>query len=286
MPVHRFQADEPAGRFVDDEAAAQFRCDPVHRPLRLFARDAILEPPDGAQRYAVAARVIVGQAIGEPHVRPLLYVGVRRKQQLEAGLEHPHDLRASLPAGHGTADDVPARAEAPLPVWVAQDGHLRQRRRTLCGRRSDPASGWRGLRLSIRIVEVAAQRDLAAHQAKEVRRDRGYPDLFRRIVLARHGDAPGSHCAYFLKHAGGAVAQVYEIRVGEREVLHVALAHVRNGEEQPLRVFVRKRPQQHGIGHAEDGRAGSDSQRDSDDGGGGKHGTLRQGPRRVCEVSE
>src|ERR1017187_7517835 len=50
--------------------------------------------------------------------------------------------------------------------------------------------------------------------------------------------------------------------------------------------FLWKRPQQHGVGYAEDGRAGSDPQRDGDDSGGGKHGTLRQGPRRVREVSQ
>ena len=80
--------------------------------------------------------------------------------------------------------------------------------------------------------------------------------------------------------------QVDEVGVGEREVFDIALAHVRNGEEQPVRILVRKRPQQHCVSHTEDSRAGADAERNGDDGGGGEHGTFRQGPSGVGEVSQ
>src|ERR1039458_7277433 len=107
-----------------------------------------------------------------------------------------------------------------------------------------------------------------------------------RLVDARHRGAAGVDGAQFFEHARGAVAQVEEVGVGEREVFDIALPHVRNSEGQPVWVLVRKRPQQHGVGYAEDGRAGSDPQRDGDDSGSGKHWTLGQGPRRVREVSQ
>ena len=287
MLVHRFQADDEARCLLDSELLAQIGGHAIHSRLRLLARDAVLQTPDGSPLHVVAVGVIVGETAREPDVRPRLNVGVGRKQQFEAGLQHAHDLRAALPADrarHGMPDDVGIRPEAPLPVRVAQDRHLRQAYGRLRGRRSGGRRG--GLRLSIAVVEVAAHRDSPAHHLKKVRRHRGPTDLFRRAILARHPGTAGIDGAQRFELARGAVAHVQEVGVGEREILHVALAHVGNGEAQPVRILVRKRPQQHRIGHAEDGCAGADPQRDGDDSGGGKHGTLGQSPGGVREVSQ
>ena len=107
MLVHRFQADDEARCLLDSELLAQIGGHAIHSRLRLLARDAVLQTPDGSPLHVVAVGVIVGETAREPDVRPRLNVGVGRKQQFEAGLQHAHDLRAALPADrarHGMPD--------------------------------------------------------------------------------------------------------------------------------------------------------------------------------------
>src|SRR6185437_6550949 len=52
-----------------------------------------------------------------------------------------------------------------------------------------------------------------------------------------------------------ALAQVNVISVGKRKIANVALPQFHAGHNQAARIFVRKRPEQNGIGYAEDAGA-------------------------------
>ncbi len=55
-------------------------------------------------------------------------------------------------------------------------------------------------------------------------------------------------------------------------------------ERQPLRLRVRKRPQQHRVHHAEDRRARADAERNREDGGEGERRMVAQGSDGEGEV--
>src|SRR5258708_12140898 len=70
------------------------------------------------------------------------------------------------------------KAIATLEVFVTKNGHARQGRRRLGSRlRSAGGRGW--LWYAIRLREIATERDLSSHQAKEVRGDHRGPHLLR-----------------------------------------------------------------------------------------------------------
>ena len=62
------------------------------------------------------------------------------------------------------------------------------------------------------------------------------------------------------------------------------LAVIFKTRDQPLRVAVRQRPQQHGVNHAEDRRRGADAQRERQQGDGREAGTACQKPQAVPEI--
>src|ERR1035437_3610306 len=57
-------------------------------------------------------------------------------------------------------------------------------------------------------------------------------------------------------------------------------------EDQAVRIFLRERAQQDGVGHAEDGGAGADAEGDGQNGGGRKDGALAQPAECVREVTK
>src|SRR5258707_5833905 len=83
---------------------------------------------------------------------------------------------------HRMPKDGGIKAIATLEVFVTKNGHGGQGRRRLGSRlRSAGGRGW--LWYAIRLREIATERDLSFHQAKEVRGDHRGADLLRRSVL-------------------------------------------------------------------------------------------------------
>ena len=233
--------------------------------------------------HLVAIDIVVGDAHGEPDIGQALRIGIGREEEFEAGGQDADDYGAARPAGgQALAQHVGLAAEAALPVVVGDEenggdgGHGAR-----CG-----AGRGRRLRNAIGVDEAAAQDGRGAHHGEEVGADGATVDQFRRAVLARHDVAEGLHGGDVLEDGFGAVAQIEEIGVGEREVLNVALAHVGEGEHQAVGILVGKRAQQNGIGHAEDGGGGADPERDGENGGGREDGALAQRAESVQQVTK
>ena len=55
-------------------------------------------------------------------------------------------------------------------------------------------------------------------------------------------------------------------------------------QDQPLRVGIRQRPQQHGVDHGEDRDVGADAERQREDGGEGEARLPDEEPQRVAEI--
>ena len=66
--------DDPSVNALQEETAA------------LLGFEAALFVASGTQGNLIAEGVVVGQAVGEPDIRMLLVVGIRREQEGEAGL--------------------------------------------------------------------------------------------------------------------------------------------------------------------------------------------------------
>ena len=162
--VHRLEPGVEAGALGHRELLANAGRDRVGLLLRARERDAGLQPADRPQTEGVSVGVVVVETVGDPEVRPLLHVGARREEQFEPGCEDAHDLRARA-AGNTLTEHRWIPAVPPLPVFMTQDGHDRQRRRPL---RGGCAACLRILRRRLRdavgLFEVAAERDRRAHQ--------------------------------------------------------------------------------------------------------------------------
>src|SRR5260370_31761393 len=132
-------------------------------------RNPWLQPSDNPPLDIVPVGGIIGNTGREPDVGKLLNIGFRWEQQLETGRRHSHN-NGRLAAGHRQrlADHSGVAAEAPLEVFVAQHAeHWKPLWRRAALRRSP----WRRLRLrpTVGVLEIAAKRDLGAHEAEEVR---------------------------------------------------------------------------------------------------------------------
>ena len=99
-------------------------------------------------------------------------------------------------------------------------------------------------------------------------------DLFGAAVVAGHEGAEAGDAAQVLEDGGAPAAKVEEIGVGIEQVPDAGAAVFPEDQRQPVRVFVRKGAEQHGVGDAEDRGAGADSDRDRDDDGREKDDVL------------
>ena len=233
--------------------------------------------------HTVAVGVVIGNAGGEPDVGEALHIGVGREEQFEARRQHADDLGgARRSRGQALAQDVGAAAEAPLPVFVGEH-HDGGNCRAAPGLR---ALRWRRLRHPVGFGEAAAQDGGGAHHPQEVGADLGAADQFGGAVLARHDITEGHDRGHIREDRRGAVAQVEEIGVREREVLDVAPCHVGKGEDQAVGILVGQRAKEYGVRDAEDRGRRADAESDRQDGGGGEHGALAQRAQSKGEVAK
>jgi hypothetical protein len=147
-------------------------------------------------------------------------------------------------------------------------------------------AGWAWLRNRVGLREIAAQNDFGAHQPEKVGGNQRLVDLFRGAIFAGHEGAEAGDAADVVENGTRAGAQVEEIGVGIEKASVIRLPVFPEHQYQPIRVAVRKWPQQHGIGHAENGRAGADSQSQGYGHSRREYRALSQSPYRVGEVSD
>jgi hypothetical protein len=243
------------------------RGDTIDLPPRAVHGDAALEASDGLQHQAAAVGFVVAAVVGDPDVGTGLRTDAGGQEELEAGRQNADDSRAGAAgAEHLAAKDGRIGAVTPLKVIVAEDrdGALRRRE----GRRR--LAAWP----AIGVREIAAERDVCAQHGEKVGGDEALADALGAAVLARNHGAEDHHGGHVFELGVGSVAQIEEAGVGKGSVR----------QDQPIRILVRKRPQKHGIGHAENSGAGADAESDSRHRGDRERGTLSQDARGVGEV--
>ncbi len=136
----------------------------------------------------------------------------------------------------------------------------------------------------IRFLKVSARDQRSSHHLKEVRRYSGYANALRRAVQTRYRDTTGLNGSEIVETVLSAVLQIEVVDVGKRKVFDIPFLQIAAGEDQTLRILVRKFPQQHAISDAENSGAGANRQ------GNGHHycdceyRTLAQRAKRVGEV--
>ena len=140
---------------------------------------------------------------------------------------------------------------------------------------------WRRLRRAIRFLKVSARDDRASHHLKEVSRYRGHSDPLRRAVQTGKSGAKRIDGSEILEIVFCAVAQVEKVGVGKGKIFDIPFLQVAAGQDQALRIFVRKLPQQHAVSDTKDRGAGADSERDGDHDCDREYGTLAQRAKRV-----
>ena len=181
-----------------------------------------------------------------------------REHQLEAGRQHTDDFRPR-PVREALADDVGSSTIAALPVFMAEDREHRQRRLLRV---------WRRLRLrlgqTVRLLKIASVRNPRAHDLEEVGRDESERDLLWRAVGGGDHQPRGPHGRHVLDRPARPIADIGEVLVREahREVVSRPQIHVH--DDETVRVLVGKRPQEDGVGDAEECGAGTDPERDRD----------------------
>src|SRR5215470_3042039 len=129
---------------------------------------------------------------------------------------------------------------------------------------------------SVIIVEVATVSDASADESEKVRRHHRRVGLLRSSILALHRERKGESAGEIIEDTLGAVAQIDEVGVGNREVTDIALAQIAGHHYQAVGFPVRQRPQQHGISHAENSGSCPNSQRYGQRRRQGKHWALAQ----------
>src|ERR1700733_1461327 len=131
---------------------------------------------------SVSVSSIVVQAVGKPHLRFRFHVRFGWEVQAKARRQYANNLCVKLLArNHRMGEYGGVAAIPPLEVFVAQNRHIRQARSWRAGLGATRRSGF--LWHSVSIIEITAERDSGAHQAKEVRCDHCVADLLGRSIL-------------------------------------------------------------------------------------------------------
>jgi hypothetical protein len=275
---HRNHVKVQTGGLLDGEMLAQVGRDMLYVDLRLPGAHAGLEPADHAVDHVVAVGGVDVDACGGPHLRRSLGVDAGRQQQLEAWGQDADDARAAVAELDILADGGRIAAEAPQPERVTEDrSHRRTRRGCL--------SGHLRHRRAVIGDEIAADEHPRAQETEQVRRGAADANLLR--IGSRRGerDAAGrDHSSDLVEDLRGLLLEIAKIRWRERPVMDVAGAQLAPDHHEPLRIGVRQRTQQHGVDHAEDGRAGADAERDRDGGHRRESQILAQSASRVVEI--
>src|SRR6185369_1795868 len=119
---------------------------------------------------------------------------------------------------------------------------------------------------------------------KEVSRYCGYADPLRRTVQARQSESKALHGGEVVEVTLCAVAQIEKVGIRHGKIFDIPFLQIVRGEYQPLRILVRKFPEQHTIRDAEDRGAGANRQGDSYHYCDCKYRTLAQRAKRVGDV--
>jgi len=277
---HRDRVEVETRGLLDRIVRAQIRRDAVHLQLRLLGRHARLQTADHAKDDVVAVGGVEIDARRRPHVRRPVDADARREQQLESRRENADDARAAVAELDVLADDRRIAAVTPLPERVAQDrGDRNLRRRCLVRqrRRRRPVVG----------DEIAPDNHPRAEHAKQIRRRAADADLLRLLFQTgnRHA-AGGDHAGEVVEDVARLLLEVAQIGRRERPVLDVPGPQLAPDDDQPARVGVRQRPQQHRVDDAENRGAGADAERDRDRRDRREAGVLPQAARCVRHILE
>ena len=119
-------------------------------------------------------------------------------------------------------------------------------------------------RCGVGRCEIAAERDWCAEYAEEVGRDLSFGNLFGAAVFARHDRPIDGHRCDVCKDGLRSAADVNVLCVENRRV----------EEHQPVRLAVRKRPEQDRVDDAEHGRGSADTESDGCSCGAREYGAL------------
>ena len=262
MLTHRLDTDVVVGSAQNGKLSALRSGHFLRFGLRLLRCDSGAESGHRAYGNAHALRGVVAQAVRDPDVGCGKYLSLGRKVQLEVRLEHTNNDRCRcLWSGHRhrASDNGGISAIPTLKVLVAQDCVRRQprwRRSLLLRARR------RGrIRDGVVIVEIAAVSDASAEEAEEVDRYHRRVGLLGRAVLALQRERKSENPGKIIEDGLGAFAQIDEVGIRKWEIADVAFAQIAACHHQAVGIAVRQRPQQHRVGHTEDGSAGSNSQR-------------------------
>src|SRR5271156_3494504 len=143
---------------------------------------------------SVSVSSIVVQAVGKPHLWRSFHVRFGWKVQAEARRQYANNLCVKLLVRNRRMREYGGiAAKAPLEVFVTQNHHIRQARSWRAGLGAARRGGF--LRHSVSVIEITAERDSSAHQAKEVRCDHCVADLLGRSILHWKNVATGEHAS-------------------------------------------------------------------------------------------
>src|SRR5271163_1076021 len=92
------------------------------------------------------------------------------------------------------------------------------------------------------------------------------------VVAPAQRRAPRKKDADLIEDAG-AIAQVLEFRLGHADVFRARAIQIVKDADQTLGMLERKRPQEHGVHHGEDGDVRADAKPQGEYGDGGKSGS-------------
>ena len=96
---------------------------------------------------------------------------------------------------------------------------------------------------------------------------------------------PGNNDADVLEDAG-AIAQVLPFRLGHADIFRARAFQIVKDADQTLGMLERKRPQEHGVYHGEDGDVRADAERQGEYGDGGKSWSFQKTSTGEAQVRE
>ena len=226
-----------------------------------LGRDAGRQAADGAPLVGAAVRALARR--GEPETRPGLHVVIR---EAEARSHHPHDLVRLIVQSDTASEDALVAAEPRAPETPAEHDGAGGSRTPLLGR------------------EEPSERRPRPEDAEGGRRHRDGLDLLRGRAGLRQDEGQLEPVGAERLEARGLVPP---IDVGSaRDVVAgvlglLGLHHLHD----TVRIGVRKRPEEDGIGDAEDPGRGPDGERKGRDGHEGERRRASQAPNGPNEVA-
>ena len=236
MQRHAGQA-QPA-LAVEHVLAADVRTDARDLGLRLREGDVGPHARDDAQEPLTARSLAEpGRLERQPRLQIVRDVRVRRHHRAETGRHDADDGPLPVADADRAADDRGIAAEAPLPQRM---GENHRRCGAFVGRR-----------------ERAAVRGAGAEHVEEVSRDETDPKLLGILARDHRGVRPDPADTCERRRA---LAQVVQLRGGERHAPEASAGEVVADEQQLFSVPEREVFEEHRVHEAEDRRRGADAE--------------------------